>query len=75
MRGRFMVEKPDDIEFTLTVTMTAKHWCDLRDQLEDIWPSSRLTMMINSMLSDARRIYWHDADAVSGRHDDTGRGP
>lgn len=60
MRCRLLAEKPDEIEFTLKITMTAKEWETLRDQLSDKHPSWKLTSAINSLLADARKIFWHD---------------
>jgi hypothetical protein len=63
MRCRLKCEKPDDIEFTMTITMTAKDWCELRDQLQIKWPSSSLSNSIDDLLAQARKIYWpKDAD-------------
>ncbi len=75
MRGRYKVENPDDVEFTLTITMSAKEWCELRDQLNGKWPSSRLSTMISRLLADVRRIYWHEADAVTGDREAEGAPP
>ena len=59
MKVRLKVEKPDDIDFTLTITMKASEWEALRDQLSDKWPSWKLTSAITSLLADARKVYWH----------------
>jgi hypothetical protein len=53
MKARLKVEKPDDIEFTMTITMKASEWEQLRDQLNTDWPSWKLTAAITSLLSDA----------------------
>lgn len=60
MRARLKCDNPDDIEFTLSITMPAKEWEQLRDQMTTDYPSWKLTSAINSLLADARRIYWHD---------------
>ena len=39
VRARMMVEKPDEIEMTLKLTMTAKEWDELRVQLETGYPA------------------------------------
>lgn len=57
---RLKCEKPEDIDFTLTITMKASEWEAMREQLSGDWPSWKLTSAINSLLSDARKIYWHD---------------
>ena len=58
MKCRFSCEKPDEITFTMTITMSAKEWCDLRDQLQQKWPSSSLSSSISDLLAQARKIYW-----------------
>lgn len=58
MKARYMIEDPDAVEATMKITMTMKEWSDLRDQLEDKWPSSRLSQAITHILSDARRVYY-----------------
>lgn len=60
MNGRFKAENPNKIEFTLTVTATAEEWITLRDQLQEKWPSSRLSTMITDLVSQARKIFWEE---------------
>jgi hypothetical protein len=65
MKARFMIERPDEVEVTMKITMTAKEWCNLRDQLEGKWPSSRLSQAITHVLSEARKVYYApDLDAL-----------
>lgn len=65
MRARFLIEDPDEIEATMKITMTVKEWTELRDQLAEKWPSSRLSLVITSVLSEARKIYYApDKDAL-----------
>lgn len=58
MDCRLKVEKPGDVVYTMTITMKASEWEDLRDQLKNEWPASNLTYSINDLLSQARKIYW-----------------
>ena len=58
MRARFMIEAPDEIQATMKITMSVKDWCELRDQLAQKWPSSRLSAAINSVLAEARKVYY-----------------
>ena len=60
MKSRFMVEKPDDIEMTMKITMSIKDWTDLRDQLEQKYPSWRLSGMITNLLSQARKVFYEE---------------
>jgi hypothetical protein len=58
MQARFMIERPDEIEATLKITMKVKDWEILREQLVGKWPSSDLSSTITDLLSQARkRIY------------------
>lgn len=67
MRARLKCEKPDDIVFEMTIVMTAREWCELRDQLNSKWPSSQLSTWINDLLGQARKIYWaKDPDQSQG---------
>lgn len=57
-KARMIVERPDDIEMTLKMTMTIKEWERLRDQLDTSFPSWMLTSAINEMLSVARKTFY-----------------
>jgi hypothetical protein len=63
MHCRLKVERPDDIQFTLTITMKASEWGKLRDQLEasslgQSYPSLTLKRIITDLLTQARTSYW-----------------
>ena len=64
MRARFFIESPDEIEATMKITMSVKEWTELRDQLEQKWPSCRLSSAITNVLIAARKVYYApDTDA------------
>jgi hypothetical protein len=63
MRARLKCENPEDIEYTITMTMKAKEWESLRNQLHHVWPSSWLTHRVDDLLSQARKIYWSEEEA------------
>jgi hypothetical protein len=66
MKARYMLESPETAEATMKITMTVKEWEDFRDQLQNKWPSSRLSSAVTSMLSEARRVvYAPEKDAFS----------
>lgn len=65
MIARMKIEKPDDVEVTLTVTMSAKKWCELRDQLKSEWPSWELSSAISNMLGNVRKIVWDESEVKS----------
>lgn len=60
MKARFMIEDPDSIQATMKITMSVKEWTDLRDQLENKWPSSRLSSAITQVIIEARKVYYAD---------------
>jgi hypothetical protein len=62
MKARLKCEHPEDIEFTVTITMKAKEWKDFREQLTNVWPSSWLASRISDLLAQAQRIYWSESE-------------
>ena len=60
MKARFMIESPDEINATMKITMTVKEWTELRDQLDNKWPSWKLSSAISDVLSQARKVYYAD---------------
>jgi hypothetical protein len=58
MRSRFMIENPDEVVCTMKLTMTVKQWTELRDQLSNAHPSWKLTSEINSLISQARNVFY-----------------
>lgn len=66
MKARFMLECPENAEATMKITMTVKEWEEFRDQLQNKWPSSRLSSAVTAMLSEARRVvYAPEKDAFT----------
>lgn len=67
MRTRLKCENPEGIDFTMTITMSAKDWELLRDQLDkssigSSYPSWQMKSAINDVLAQARKIYWATDD-------------
>lgn len=62
MKGRYMVDNPDGVVFTLKLTANAKEWEELRDQLATKWPSSELNGIITGLLSSARKVFYSEFD-------------
>lgn len=58
LKSRTMVENPDDIVMTIKLTTTMKEFGELRDQLENVWPSSRLSNVITEMFRDAHKVFY-----------------
>lgn len=66
--ARFMIEKPEDIECTMKITMTVREWVALRDELKSSYPSWKLSHAIDSLVTDARKTYYPpegDKDALA----------
>jgi hypothetical protein len=54
----FKVEKPENIEVTLTMTMRLKDWNALSRQLANEWPSSDLSRTISDVTNQANKVFW-----------------
>lgn len=55
MRGTFRLVKPDEVEATMTVTMTVTNWKLLRDQMRGKWPGCDLATLISELVYQAER--------------------
>lgn len=74
MNFRLKCEKPGEIEFTLTATMTADQWESVRDSLAKVVKGAaacELSRSIDSLLAQARRIYWPSDDSNGGNNSET----
>ena len=56
MRGKFKLDNPDEMQASLTITMSVKQWRDLRDQLDSKWPSVRLAGFIGGLIRQAEAV-------------------
>lgn len=57
MKSTFEATKPNEIEFSLTVTMTLKEWVNLKAQMSKDWPSWKLSAAISDMVLEATRTF------------------
>ena len=57
MKTQFRIENPDNVQMTLTVTMTAGEWKTLRDQLQTTYPSWKLSSAISNMVNSATKTF------------------
>jgi len=57
MKAVFEASSPDDISFTLTLTMSLKDWVDIKNQLGD-YGSCKLKSPITDMVIQAQKTYW-----------------
>ena len=62
MKATLKCEKPDEIEFTMTITASAKWWEEFRGTLKEQYPAWDLTSKINDLLAQARKIYWTEEE-------------
>jgi len=58
MRAIASVSNPDDIEFTMRLTMNLKKWKELREQLQDSCPSWELSMKISDIIHQAEESFF-----------------
>lgn len=58
MDCRLKCESPEKIVYTMTITASAGDWERLRNQLKTEWPSWELVQQIDSLLKQARRVYF-----------------
>lgn len=54
----FYAEKPEEIQFTLTMTLSLKEWRDIAKQLDDTYESNRFTSEVSSMSIQANKMFW-----------------
>ena len=57
MKTKFKLENPDEMDATLTVTMSLGDWKRLSGQLSTAWPSSKLEYAIADVLRKAQRTF------------------
>jgi hypothetical protein len=50
VKTTMQVTRPDDVEVTLSITMTVKDWSTLREQLAREYPSWRLSAAIVNLV-------------------------
>jgi hypothetical protein len=63
MKAVFNVENPDDVEFTLTITMPLGEWKRLKDQLANSYPAWKLGHAISDMIRQADTHFHQKTDA------------
>lgn len=62
MNARFMLEKPEEVQATMKITMTLRQWIDLREQLDQKWPSAGLSQKITELVCEARKVFYSTID-------------
>lgn len=51
------MENPEEVEFTLTITMKMKEWDELKEQLKDKYPGWKISGAITTMWFEANKDY------------------
>lgn len=68
MNFRLKCEKPEEIEYTIVITMKAGEWELVRESLDTAQkrnhPAHQVIGAINDLLAQARKIYWPKDDEV-----------
>jgi hypothetical protein len=73
MRSQMKIEKPGDVEVTLTVTMSADRWEKIRDWLRGspaarvYEPEQQFASAIDDLLGQVRTVLWRDDEAEESR--------
>lgn len=62
MKTVFRIERPDDVQMVLTVTMTLGEWRKLQEQLSTSYPSWRLSSAISEMVLEAKSAFYPSDD-------------
>lgn len=60
MKSDFFVQKPKEMELTMTITMTLGQWNELVDQLNSKYPSWLFASHISSMVRQATKHFTED---------------
>lgn len=64
MRTHLQATRPEEIEFSLTVTMSLKDWRTVQGQLSKAWPSWELSSAITQMVTEAERRFYPRAETT-----------
>jgi len=63
MDARFMFENPKEIVAEMKIRMLISEWEELRDQLQNKYPSWWLSSAITNLLSQARKVLYEEHKA------------
>ncbi len=62
MEAKLNIADPSTLKATLALTMTVKEWDELADQLQNVWPSIRLTEVIRDLNRQLRKTYYPSSE-------------
>lgn len=57
MKATFKIERPKDVEVTMSITLRLKDWMELRDQLQNVYPSWSLSSTIDTLVIKATKEF------------------
>lgn len=65
MKAVMTVQKPEDIQITINITMPVKEWRELADQLGNKFPSHQLSALIRNATRQVEKNVYVDGENVS----------
>lgn len=54
MKAIIKIANPENVEVSMTITMTLEAWKRLREEISNIWPGWQLRGMITDMITKAQ---------------------
>lgn len=72
MKSTFRIERPGDVNCTLTVIMPLSRWCELSTQLSSHYPSWQLTSVIRDMVRHANMEFGYEPPDGGDSNEKTG---
>lgn len=70
MKAVFKIERPKDVEVTMSITLRLKDWMDLRSQLQNVYPSWSLSGTIDTLVSKATKEFFEYAPDKNEENND-----
>lgn len=58
MQFKMKCVNPEDLEYTMTITMKVKEWRELQAHMEDHWPGYDFKLAIDDILTQANLTYF-----------------
>lgn len=68
IKGKFYMDKPEEMDCTIVITMPLKDWESLREGIQDKYPSSQLKRIITDLVSAAGKVFTEQADDDADAH-------
>lgn len=58
MRTKFIPVKPEELEYTMTITMKLKDWQTFSSEIQHKWPGSMIARDVSDMHAQAHKNFW-----------------